>query len=382
MSQNNLTTPLFVAILLLVLLVVFYFFFFRAGAPSAEDTTGVLETSSGTPIEDALTTQESAPPENEVKDLRGGDRGESGAEDFFSPIRASSRAVKVTDGVAHTIPLTEILSGGPGKDGIPSIDNPTFVPIEEGDEFLLPDTPGIGISIAGDTHFYPFSILVWHEIVNDTVGGVPVAVTYCPLCRTGVVYDRRVNGTTYEFGVSGRLWQSNLLMYNRTERVEDETLFSQVLGEGVVGPLAGEKLTIVPSSIIEFSTWKEANPNSKVLSFRTNFSRNYGIDPYEGYYTSERVSFGASFTDDRLHPKVVVLGVEIDGNFKAYPIERLPKGVVRDTFAGETIRIEQSNIGEVRMFIERAEEDEELLYISGFWFSWAAVHPATELYSQ
>ena len=129
--------------------------------------------------------------------------------------RTHTREVFVTDGVKHSIPLHEILSGGPAKDGIPSIDNPKFIDVIEANSYVANDSVGLGITINGESRFYPYNILVWHEIVNDTIAGEPVLVTYCPLCATGIVFERKVNGKVQEFGVSGRLWQSNLLMYNR-----------------------------------------------------------------------------------------------------------------------------------------------------------------------
>lgn len=270
------------------------------------------------------------------------------------------------------IPDSEILSGGPGKDGIPSIDDPKFVSAA-GATFVEDDEFGIGLTVDGDARFYPFQVLVWHEIVNDTVGGVPLAVTYCPLCRTGVTYERRIDDEVVEFGVSGMLWKSNLLMYNRSE---PESLWSQVLGRAVKGPHTGTRLTIYPSDTVKFGDWKGAHPNTQVLSRDTGAFRLYGTDPYGDYYTNRDVSFGATFDDTRLHPKEYVLGVEHDGKFKAYVSDALPVGSTTDTFAGGTVTIEKSGAGEVRMTLD----GKPLPFIGGFWFSWLAVHEDTELY--
>jgi len=284
----------------------------------------------------------------------------------------NTREVSVTDGVRHSIPLDEILSGGPAKDGIPSIDDPKFLSAEDAN-FLIGSDVGLGLSINGEDRFYPYQILVWHEIVNDTVGGTPVLVTYCPLCATGIVFERRVGGEEQEFGVSGRLWKSNLLMYNRGE---EESLWSQVLGEAVVGEHVGEKLSIVRSNTVQWGDWEKEHPNTKVLSKDTGAVRLYGQDPYGEYYTSESVSFGATFHDERLHPKAFVLGVELDGTFKAYPKDALKEGETKDSFGGVEVVISKNSIGEVAMSIA----GEELPYTGGFWFSWLAVHPETELY--
>lgn len=289
-----------------------------------------------------------------------------------------TRELLVTDGVTHSIPLNEILAGGPPKDGIPSIDDPIFVSAQEAESFLPENTIGLGLNYNGEQRFYPYPILVWHEIVNDVVNGKPVLVTYCPLCATGVVFDPTVNGSPREFGVSGRLWQSNLLMYDRTGDTETESLWSQVLGEAVLGPETGTRLAIIRSDTVLFSDWVAKHPNTRVLSEDTGAFRNYGSDPYGDYYTDTSVSFGATFNDDRLHPKRFVLGIEIDGSYKAYDQEALPTGETIDTFNGETITITKSAIDEVTMSIN----GKELSYIGGFWFSWLAVHPDTELWTQ
>lgn len=291
-----------------------------------------------------------------------------------SVARTSKREVLITDGVKHSIPLNEILSGGPAKDGIPSIDDPQFTNAANAD--LGDDAIGLGIEVNGDARFYPYEILVWHEIVNDTVGGEAILVTYCPLCATGIVFDRRVNDEVQEFGVSGRLWQSNLLMYNRAKNEDDESLWSQVLGEAVLGVNTGEKLGIVRSSTVRFGDWKREHPDTRVLTRDTGHVRAYGVDPYGDYYTNGTVSFGATFNDDRLHPKAYVLGVEINGNFKAYDIDALKVGETIDTFEGETITITKSSIDAVTMEVD----GNDLPYVGGFWFSWLAVHPNTELF--
>lgn len=293
-------------------------------------------------------------------------------------MRTSTRDILITDGIKHSIPLNEILSGGPSKDGIPSIDSPSFVDISDADLFLKDSSVGLGIIYKGEKRFYPYQILVWHEIVNDTIAGDSILVTYCPLCATGVAYERLIDGKPTFFGVSGKLWQSNLLMYNRSDNRENESLWSQVLGEAVLGEFTGTLLTIVPSDTVLYGQWKKKHPETVVLSRDTGVTRAYGTDPYEDYYTDDTVSFGATFNDDRLHPKEFVLGVEVNGKFKAYHSPALPKGTTNDNFAGKIVTIEKSDIGEVKMFID--EDKTPLPYIGGFWFSWLAVHPETELY--
>lgn len=297
----------------------------------------------------------------------------------------SGEKIFITDGVKHSVPLDEILSGGPPKDGIPSIDNPKFLSVKEANEFLKDEEAGTGLCIPstssgqeGDCRFYPYQILVWHEIVNDTVGGEAVLVTYCPLCLTGIVFERKLLDKAIEFGTSGKLWKSNLVMYNRTEDPKKESLWSQVLGEAIVGEFTGIELKIIPSDIIKYGDWKKLHPNTKVLSKDTSFSRTYGYDPYGDYYTSNEVSFGASFNDKRLHPKEFILGVQISGKYKAYHSSALKAGETKDTFNGEQIFIQKKPEGEVRMF--KGPNREPLPYIGAFWFSWLAAHPETQLY--
>jgi len=292
-----------------------------------------------------------------------------------SNMTETTREVFITDGTKHSIPLDEILSGGPGKNGIPSIDNPVFILAKES-SFLNDTDPGVGLVVKGESRFYPYRILVWHEIVNDTIQGEPVLVTYCPLCATGIVFERVVAGVEQEFGVSGRLWRSNLLMYNRADDEKNESLWSQVLGEAVLGVNTGEKLAIVPSDIIRWADWKKLHPNTKVLSADTGATRDYGRDPYEDYYTSESVSFGASFNDTRLHPKALVVGIEISGKYKAYSIEALKVGETRDTFEGKDVVVNKDSAGRITV----TASGDRVPHIPSFWFSWLAVHPETELF--
>jgi hypothetical protein len=285
------------------------------------------------------------------------------------------RDVSVTDGTRHTITLDEIISGGPGKDGIPSIDQPTFVSIEAASTTVPLDEPGIGVTLSGEARFYPYSILVWHEIVNDTIAGVPVAITYCPLCRTGIVFERTIDGTVTGFGVSGKLWRSNLLMYNRSGA---ESLWSQIWGEAVVGPHAGQTLERVPSQTVRLRQWRELHPNTTVLSQPEGFDRPYGRDPYAGYYDSERVSFGAEYTDTRLEPKALIVGITKGDTARAYPMQKLPDGQVRDTIGSTSIRVVRD--GDAVTITDASGT--RIPHTTSFWFAWAAAHPRTSVYQQ
>ncbi|MGH9975555.1 MAG: DUF3179 domain-containing protein, partial [Nitrososphaeraceae archaeon] len=205
------------------------------------------------------------------------------------------------------VSLDQIVSGGPPPDGIPSIDNPKFTSVKEADEILEDSELVVGLDVNGDIRAYPLQILVWHEIINDKVGGVPVAVTYCPLCFTNQVFNRTLkDANVVEFGTSGKLYNSNLVMYDRTS----DSLWSQALAQGIVGKYAGVKLQRIPFDVANWKEWKELYPESKVLSRDTGSSRPYGADPYGDYYTSSEVLFPISNKDDRLGLKEIVIGLE------------------------------------------------------------------------
>ena len=278
-----------------------------------------------------------------------------------------------TENVKHSIPIEEIRQGCFRQDCIPSVDNPTFVSVSEANDILPDDTVGIALSYKGVERFYPFNMLVTREIVNDVVAGDPLLITYCPLCGTGIVFDRKVDGTTFEFGVSGMLWQSNLLMYNRTANLSDRNLWSQVLGEAVVGPDTGTKLAILPSDIMKYTVWREDNTGGEVLN-----TGRIG-DPYGGDYYGVASRFSPNFDEanSALDPSAYVFGVEVEGSFKAYPRDALPFGVTTDTISGTTLTITKSENGNVTIVDETGTTVPD---IEGFWFSWVAAHPDTELW--
>ena len=173
-----------------------------------------------------------------------------------------------------------IMSGGPPKDGIPSIDDPQFVPVAEGTYEAR--EPVIGLEIDGDARAYPLSVLTWHEIVNDTVGGRPVIVTYCPLCNAALVFDRTVGGEAVEFGTTGKLRNSDLVMYDRAT----ESWWQQFTGEAIAGERLGERLELVPSRLESFAQFSERHPNGRVLVPSDPNFRDYGRNPYVSYDTA------------------------------------------------------------------------------------------------
>lgn len=198
-----------------------------------------------------------------------------------APDEWKSEGWNKTDFGRTTIQWAEVLSGGPQKDGIPAIDDPKFSPVAELQEPLGTE-PVISLELNGDARAYPLRILIWHEIVNDSVGGLPVTVTFCPLCNASIVFDRRVDGAVLDFGTTGKLRNSDLIMYDR----QTESWWQQFTGEGIVGKHAGKVLKLVPARIEAFAEFAARHPLGKVLVPDNPGSRDYGRNPYQGYDTN------------------------------------------------------------------------------------------------
>lgn len=330
----------------------------------------------------------------------------------------------------RNIEWDDVLSGGPARDGIPSIDNPRFEPYEKVDVWLAAREPVIAIELNGDARAYPLGILTRHEIVNDTIGNVPIIATFCPLCNSAIVFDRRVGDETFEFGVSGLLRHSDMIMYDRTT----ESLWQQFTGEGIAGDLTGTQLTFLPSQIISYADFKAAYPTGQVLAPAT--SQGTGYNPYAGYDTPGRSPFlFRGDIDPRLDAvaRVVTMAFD-DGLDVAYPVDILAEQrVVNDTqgshdivlfwtpgtasalgasviaeaedvgatgvfdpnvdgrkltfsFDGENIR--DNETGSVWSITGQALSGElagtqlnHVIHADHFWFSWVAFKPETVLYT-
>lgn len=206
-----------------------------------------------------------------------------------------------------SVPFDEIRSGGPPKDGIPSIDDPQFVAVASAED-LKPNEPVIGLQIDGDARAYPLRILTWHEIVNDTVGGVPVAVTYCPLCNAAIVFDRRIDGEATTFGTTGKLRYSDLVMYDRAT----ESWWQQFLGEAIVGKHTGKRLAVLPARLESWENFAARFPDGRVLVPNDPGLRSYGANPYVGYDSAAfPMLYDGSFPED-IAPmaRVVAVGEE------------------------------------------------------------------------
>jgi hypothetical protein len=244
-----------------------------------------------------------------------------------------------TDLSRHTVPLEEIVSGGPPKDGIPAVDHPTFVSVAEADGWLAPREPVVVVVAGGEAKAYPLQILIWHEIVNDVVGGRPVAVTYCPLCNTALAFDRRLGETVLDFGTTGRLRYSDLVMYDR----QTESWWQQATGEAIVGKLASRQLHFVSAPLLSWLTFRSAYPDGLVLSRRTGFDRPYGETPYARYDEprgSPIRSFFRGRPDPRLPAMERVVAVSLGGEDVAYAFGALRQSpAMNDLVAGVPIAV-------------------------------------------
>jgi hypothetical protein len=239
-----------------------------------------------------------------------------------------------TDFRKSVVPASEFRSGGPGKDGIPAIDEPQFVSVAEATNLTDRD-PVLAIDLNGEARAYPLQILIWHEIVNDTVAGEPIAVTYCPLCNSSLVFKRTVEGAVLDFGVSGFLRNSDLVMFDR----QTESWWQQVTGEALVGAYSGTVLDVVPASTIAFSEFKDSHPDGLVLSRETGHNRDYGRSPYGGYDAAGSDPFlFDGVVDERLDAVDRVVAVEIGDDVAAYAFSRLAdEPAVNDTVGGVPI---------------------------------------------
>jgi hypothetical protein len=214
----------------------------------------------------------------------------------------------------------EVVSGGPPPDGIPPVDEPTFLAPEAVD-WLAGDEPVVALQVADEHRAYPVQIMIWHEIVNDEVGGLPVAVTYCPLCNSALAFDRRLGGRLLTFGTSGMLYRSDLVMYDR----QTESLWSQIEGRAIAGHLTGQSLDRLPVQVVTWDQWRQAHPDGQVLSRDTGVERDYGRNPYVGYDEAADDPFLFSGeADPRLAPKERVLGLrDADGDPTALTLSAL-----------------------------------------------------------
>jgi len=279
-----------------------------------------------------------------------------------------------------TLPVDQIHRGGPPKDGIPSLTDPDTKPVNDA-RFDAGSRVAV-VTLNEQTRGYPFPILNWHEAVNDTLGDVPLAVIYCPLCDSVSVVDRRLktdDGKTkvLEFGISGLLYNSNVLLYDR----QDEALWSQVGLEAVSGPHAGRSLDHLPFRIMTSARFRDQHPDATVLTTDTGHHRNYRRNPYTQYFATDRLMFPVKREDDRLPKKEPVLGIRVGDRAKAYPVAAIRQandGVVEDQLGEHRIVLRADEHGTVA--IDRAPEEAQVVHT--FWFTWAAFHPQTAVFGE
>lgn len=243
-----------------------------------------------------------------------------------------------TDFCQSIVDFDEILVGNPVKDGIPAVSDPALESVARAAEWLSRRSPVIAVDIDGDARAYPLAILMWHEIANDEVAGLPIAVTFCPLCNSAVTFARTVAGDLLDFGVSGMLRNSDLIMYDR----QSESWWQQLTGEALVGAYAGTLLDIVPSQVISFDSFAARYPDGQVMSRETGYNRRYGVNPY-GDYDSQpgRPFLFRGELDPRLDSPVDrVLAATIGDVAVAYPFDALrAERVVNDVVANTPLVI-------------------------------------------
>ncbi len=269
----------------------------------------------------------------------------------------------------------EIHHGGPAKDGIPAIDHPTFTSRTQA-AYLKPDDRILGLSMDGIAKAYPVRILNYHEIVNDFFSDKAVAITYCPLCGSGVAYSANINGRNTTFGVSGLLYNSDVLLYDR----ETESLWSQLLSKAISGKQKGRALEMLALTHTSWQDWQQRYPQTLVLSQKTGFNRDYSRSPYGGYDNSKALYFPVNQLNKQYHPKEYVIGLKIGEQTKVYPFAELAKiqSPYKDSFAGKKISVffdAENRTGKI------LDNNQKVIpTTTSFWFAWMAFYPESEIF--
>ena len=337
-----------------------------------------------------------------------------------------------TDFSKSIVNIEEIESGGPPKDGIPAIDKPKFISIKQANQWLNSQEPVIVLTLAGQARAYPLQILIYHEIINDELANIPVSVTFCPLCNASIVFDRRMGGEVLDFGVTGKLHKSDMIMYDR----QTESWWQQFTGKGIIGAYAGTKLKQIPASIVAYSDFRETYPMGLVLSDETGYSRPYGSNPYRGYDqvgnfpflfngeiderlpAMERVLFVRHGEQQRLYPfsliselnvindelddlKIVIFGKQ--GTLSALDAEKIKESrkivsvtawsrqldnqILSFEFSGNQIRDRETGslwniLGKAIVGSHEGRQLKEVDSGVHFAFAWLAFHPDSDIYQR
>lgn len=294
---------------------------------------------------------------------------------------------KKTDFKKTSIDFSQIMSGGPPKDGIPSIDKPIFKPISD-IKTLGDKEPVITLKIGDDTRAYPLRILIWHEIVNDVVGGIPVAVTYCPLCNSAIVFDRRINGKIHDFGTTGKLRKSDMVMYDR----QSESWWQQFTGKAIVGSMLGTKLKAIPARLEAYELFVKRHPKGRVLVPNNPGLRNYGRNPYVGYDSAQRPFLYRGEMPKGINPMARIVAVKVAGKPRAVALSLIVKkgkvelgDVVLSWTAGQNSSLDRSainrgrDVGNVVVQRKSANGLSDIVYDVTFAFVFYAFHPKTPI---
>ncbi|NET37239.1 MAG: DUF3179 domain-containing protein [Cyanothece sp. SIO1E1] len=274
------------------------------------------------------------------------------------------------------IPSEEIRRGGPPRDGIPAIDRPQFMSAAFA-KFLEEEEYVLGLYHKGVAKAYPIKIMDRHEVVNDRIKGEAVVITYCPLCGSGIAFVADVGGQKYSFGVSGLLYNSDVLLYDR----ETESLWSQIENQAIAGPSSGKRLEMLPTQFLTWGQWQSQYPNTLVLTTDTGYQRDYHKKAYAGYEASSRLYFPVAHESKKLKKKERVLGISIEGHYKAYPVKKLAKKKegFQDMFADQKIWVRYDKAAGIAQFTD--ESGEEIPSVSLYWFAWYAFHPDTKIFN-
>lgn len=273
------------------------------------------------------------------------------------------------------IPSEQIHYGGPAKDGIPAIDQPDFVAAGSA-PFVRDGDTVLGLVRGGVARAYPVRILNWHEVVNDRFDNDAVVITFCPLCGTGVAFNAMIDGRVLSFGVSGLLYNSDVLLYDR----QTQSLWSQLLAQAISGPMKGRRLTMLPLTHTTWADWRKTHSATQVLSPNTGQTRPYERDPYAGYESNEEIMFPVAFRAAGYHPKERVLGIRIGEQTKAYPFVELGKtaGVVSDRVGNTALTIRFDR--EASRATAHTADGQQLPAVVGYWFAWYAFNPKTAVF--
>jgi hypothetical protein len=291
-----------------------------------------------------------------------------------APAAAAGASLGGFDLEGALIPREEIRAGGPKRDQIRSVDDPEFVALDEA-HWVVERNPVLGVALGEEAHVYPIHLMEPHQIVNDEVGGVPVVVSYDPLMALPRAHRRKLEGKILTFGVSGLVYNSNFLLYDR----ETESLWLQFTGEAISGPMTGKKLERIPIRQELLGTWLSRHPLSRVLARPRPTEIDYRYSRYSRYMLQDKIIFPVKARDDRFHAKELALGVVVDGRPRAYLGSLVTKagGKVEDELGGKKIQLVYST--EDGVFSYQVDEGVEVT--EAYWFAWKAFHPDTQVWN-